>query len=98
ATSFEMTTRRDRQGARLAPAGEPFHAATALTGISDAVVLGDIQVPGDGLPLALLADRQPTGGYPRIATVISADLAALAQIPGGARFRFRLVTEEEAIE
>jgi biotin-dependent carboxylase-like uncharacterized protein len=97
ATAFDMTMQRDRQGARLRPQGEPFHAESALTGVSDAVVLGDIQVPGDGLPVALLADRQPTGGYPRIATVISADLAALAQIPGHARFRFRLVGEDEAI-
>lgn len=97
ATEFDMTTRRDRQGARLQPRGEPFHAETALTGVSDAVVLGDIQVPGDGLPVALLADRQPTGGYPRIATVISADLPALVQIPGHARFRFRLVGEAEAL-
>jgi len=97
ATTFEMTTRRDRQGARLQPAGDPFHAETALTGVSDAVVLGDIQVPGDGMPVALLADRQPTGGYPRIATVISADLAAMAQIPGHATFRFRLVEESDAL-
>jgi 5-oxoprolinase (ATP-hydrolysing) subunit C len=97
AIDFDMTTRRDRQGARLKPQGEPFHAESALTGVSDAVVLGDIQVPGDGLPVALLADRQPTGGYPRIATVISADLAALVQIPGHARFGFRLVEEEEAL-
>ena len=97
ATAFDMTTRRDRQGARLKPLGEPFHADGALTGVSDAVVLGDIQVPGDGMPVALLADRQPTGGYPRIATVISADLAALVQIPGHARFRFRLVEEAEAL-
>lgn len=97
ATDFDMTTRRDRQGARLKPLGEPFHAESALTGVSDAVVLGDIQVPGDGLPVALLADRQPTGGYPRIATVISADLAALVQIPAHARFRFRLVDEAEAV-
>ncbi len=98
ATPFEMTMRRDRQGARLQPDGDPFHAELALTGVSDAVVAGDIQVPGDGLPVALLADRQPTGGYPRIATVISADLAALAQIPSGARFAFRLVDEDEAID
>ncbi|MDA1072525.1 MAG: biotin-dependent carboxyltransferase family protein [Proteobacteria bacterium] len=97
ATAFDMTTRRDRQGARLKPLGEPFHADGALTGVSDAVVLGDIQVPGDGMPVALLADRQPTGGYPRIATVISADLAALVQIPGHARFRFRLAGEAEAL-
>lgn len=98
ATEFDMTTRRDRQGARLQPQGDPFHADTALTGVSDAVVAGDIQVPGDGLPVALLADRQPTGGYPRIATVISADLAALVQIPSHARFRFRLATEAEALD
>ena len=84
-------------GARLESDAEPIHASNALTGVSDAVSLGDVQVTGDGRPAILLADRQPTGGYPRIATVITADLPAAAQIPPGDTLRFRLVNEQEAL-
>ncbi|GAB5470414.1 MAG: biotin-dependent carboxyltransferase family protein [Rhodospirillales bacterium] len=93
--SYRVSAKRDRMGARLE--GPALHAEGQLTGLSDAVSLGDVQVPGDGAPLVLLADRQPTGGYPRIATVITADLAAFAQLPSGAAFSFRLVAEEEAL-
>jgi allophanate hydrolase subunit 2 len=54
-------------------------------------------VPGDGVPIVLLADRQPTGGYPRIATVITADLPAFAQLPTGAPVRFRAVSPGDAV-
>jgi biotin-dependent carboxylase-like uncharacterized protein len=64
---------------------------------SDATAPGSIQVPGDGQPIVLLADRQTTGGYPKIATVISADLPALARLPIGAQIRFVPVTTETAI-
>jgi len=94
-SSYKVSGRRDRMGARLE--GPSFHAEGQLTGLSDAVSLGDVQIPGDGAPVVLLADRQPTGGYPRIATVITADLAAFAQLPTGGAFRFRLVAEEEAL-
>ena len=59
--------------------------------VSDATVPGSIQVPGNGLPIVLLADGQTAGGYPKIATVISADLARLASAPVGARVRFETV-------
>ncbi|MEO1193397.1 MAG: biotin-dependent carboxyltransferase family protein [Pseudomonadota bacterium] len=95
-SDYRVSAKRDRMGARLE--GPSLEAEGQLTGLSDAVSLGDVQVPGDGLPLVLLADRQPTGGYPRIATVISADLAAFAQLESGQPFRFRLVEEEEALE
>ena len=55
-----------------------------------------MQVPGNGLPLMLMADRQTTGGYPKIATVIGADLGRLAQIPAGGAFRFQAVSMAEA--
>jgi allophanate hydrolase subunit 2 len=55
-----------------------------------------VQVPGNGLPIVLLADRQTTGGYPKIATVISADLPALGRLTPGATVRFHLVSIEEA--
>ncbi|MFC7052103.1 biotin-dependent carboxyltransferase family protein [Hansschlegelia quercus] len=65
--------------------------------VSDGVVMGAVQVPGDGRPIVLMADRQPTGGYPKIATVIGPDLGRFAQIRPGAPFRFRAVTIEEAV-
>lgn len=64
--------------------------------VSDSIAPGSIQVPGDGRPLVLLADRQTTGGYPKIATVISADLPALARSPIGSKVTFEAVTIEAA--
>ena len=96
-TTFRVSSKRDRMGVRLDGA-DPFRPSRGLTLISDAVVLGDVQVPGDGAPVVLLADRQPTGGYPRLATVISADLAAFAQLPTGAMLRFHPVAPEAAVE
>lgn len=95
-TAFTVSTHRDRMAARLE--GGAFKASAQLTGLSAAVSLGDIQVPGDGTPLVLLADRQPTGGYPRIATIITADLPAFAQMPSSTPFRFVLVEREAAVK
>jgi allophanate hydrolase subunit 2 len=63
---------------------------------SDAVAPGSIQVLGNGQPIVLMADRQTTGGYPKIATVISADLPALGRTPIGAKIAFEPVTVEAA--
>jgi len=65
--------------------------------VSDGIALGAIQVPGEGYPLVLMADRQPTGGYPKIATVIGADLGKLAQLRPGAQRRFQAVPLAEAV-
>jgi 5-oxoprolinase (ATP-hydrolysing) subunit C len=65
--------------------------------VSDGITMGAIQVPGEGQPIVLMADRQPTGGYPKIATVIGADLGRLAQARPGTRIRFRNVTHDEAV-
>jgi allophanate hydrolase subunit 2 len=64
--------------------------------VSDGVPHGAIQVPGDGQPIVLLADRQSTGGYPKIATAISADLPRLGQLRPGEALRFARVTIDEA--
>ena len=64
--------------------------------VSDGIMNGSIQVPGNGRPIVLLADRQTTGGYPKIATVIGPDLYRLAQRRPGDIVRFRSVGEEEA--
>jgi biotin-dependent carboxylase-like uncharacterized protein len=66
--------------------------------VSDGNVLGSIQVPPDGRPIVMLADRGSTGGYPKIATVIGADVARLGQLLPGDRLRFEAVTLGEAIE
>jgi allophanate hydrolase subunit 2 len=55
-----------------------------------------VQVPGDGQPIVLLADRQTTGGYTKIATVISADIYEIAQVRPGDRVKFSAVSEAEA--
>ncbi|EKS38030.1 biotin-dependent carboxyltransferase family protein [Afipia broomeae] len=64
--------------------------------VSDGAVHGSIQVPGNGQPIVLMADHGTTGGYPKIATVISADLGRFAQMQSGAMVRFKAVTVEEA--
>jgi hypothetical protein len=59
-------------------------------------VNGSIQVPGNGAPIVLMPDRGTSGGYPKIATVITADLGRFAQIPAGKGFRFKAVGMAEA--
>lgn len=97
ATEFMLSSKRDRMGAKLEFKGAAFQTDGALAGLSDAVSRGDIQLTGEGLPFALLADSQPTGGYPRIATIASADLPALSQLSTGSRFRFMMIDEETAV-
>jgi biotin-dependent carboxylase-like uncharacterized protein len=84
----------DRTGYRLnGPSIE--HTAGADI-ISDGIPLGAIQVPADGRPIILLADRLTTGGYPKIATVITVDISKLAQAKPGDKIRFRQTTLEDA--
>jgi len=64
--------------------------------VSDGTVDGSIQVPGNGAPIVLMRDRGTSGGYPKIATVISADLGRFAQIPAGRGFRFHAIGMAEA--
>jgi biotin-dependent carboxylase-like uncharacterized protein len=84
----------DRMGMRLT--GRALRHARGFDIPSDGIAPGSIQVPGNGQPVVLLADRQTTGGYPKIATVISADLPALARLPIGAKVAFEAVTVEAA--
>jgi len=65
--------------------------------ISDATGLGTMQVPSSGQPILLMADRQTTGGYPKIATAITADLSIAAQLAPGDSIRFAVCTEREAM-
>jgi biotin-dependent carboxylase-like uncharacterized protein len=86
----------DRMGMRLD--GPQLDHVRGYDITSDAVAPGSIQVPGNGKPIVLLADRQTTGGYPKIATVISADLPALGRLPIGAKIAFEPVTIDVAVE
>ena len=65
--------------------------------VSDGIAMGAIQVPGDGRPIVLMADRQSTGGYPKIATIIGPDIGRLAQARPGTVFRFAAVSIGEAV-
>jgi antagonist of KipI len=65
--------------------------------VSDATTFGAIQVPPSGQPIVLMADRQTTGGYPTIATVISADLPLVGQLGPGDHLSFVECTREEAV-
>jgi biotin-dependent carboxylase-like uncharacterized protein len=83
ARSWTVSPRSDRVGIRLDGTAMPVEPAGTLATL--AVVQGAIQVPPDGRPIVLLADHQPTGGYPVVAVVVTADLARLGQLaPGGA--------------
>lgn len=93
AADFIVTPRRDRMAMVLGGAELP--ASRGHDIVSDATVPGSIQVPGSRQPIVLMAESQTTGGYPKIATVISTDLPRLAQMPVGARFRFSLVTRDQ---
>ncbi|MDH6234592.1 biotin-dependent carboxylase-like uncharacterized protein [Mesorhizobium soli] len=92
-TEFTVTPQRDRMAMVLGGAELP--AARGHDIVSDATVPGSIQVPGSCQPIVLMAESQTTGGYPKIATVISADLPRLAQMPIGRRFRFAVVSRDE---
>ncbi|WP_010677265.1 5-oxoprolinase subunit C family protein [Bacillus timonensis] len=85
----------DRMGYRLRGTKPLQHKEKAEIA-SDAIPLGGIQVPSNGEPIILLADRQTTGGYPRIATVISVDMYKIAQLPPGGTIQFERCTIETA--
>lgn len=95
-TEFTVTPRRDRMAMILDGAELP--AARGHDIVSDATVPGSIQVPGSRQPMVLMAESQTTGGYPKIATVITADLPRLAQSLTGARLRFSVVSRDEGEE
>lgn len=96
ASNFVVSSRLDRMGVRLEDESGVFAGATILSLVSDAIVPGDIQILGDGTPIVLMRDHQPTGGYPRIATVITADLDRFAQMRPGTPVAFEPVSVEHA--
>lgn len=94
--TFHIGTQSDRMGYRME--GQTLKLRAPLEMISEAVAFGTIQVPPDGDAIVLMADRQTTGGYPKIATVISVDLPLLAQMMPHQALGFTLVTLDDAQE
>jgi allophanate hydrolase len=96
AQDWQATPAQDRMGLRLQGNALAHVSDAAADIVSDGVAPGAIQVPANGQPIILLADGQTVGGYPKIATVISADLPRLAHLRPGARTRFAAVTAAQA--
>jgi len=96
-SEFTISPNADRMGLRLD--GPVLEHALGYNIASDGIATGSIQVPGTGKPIVLLADHQTTGGYPKIATVISADLPRLGRMRPGHKLRFAAVsvTDAEAV-
>src|SRR3712207_8047581 len=94
-SEFTISPQADRMGFQLT--GPKLEHAKGFNIVSDGIVDGHIQVPGSGQPIVLMRDRQTAGGYPKIATIISADLARFAQMRPGSKVRFRAVGRDEAV-
>ncbi len=93
--SFAVSDAYDRMGMRLKGPNLPLVGALSIP--SEPIVRGSVQVSGDGVPTVLLADHQTTGGYPKIATVISPDTDRLAQYRAGQAVRFVGINGAEAV-
>jgi antagonist of KipI len=91
---FRVGLQSDRMGYRLEGPSLMLRAPREL--LSEAVSFGTMQLPPGGNPIVLMADRQTTGGYPRIGEVASVDLPLLAQLKPGDKLRFRAIPLDEA--
>ena len=93
-STWSISATSDRMGYRLE--GPVIRHLDGHNIVSDGTVDGSIQVPGNGAPIVLMRDRGTSGGYPKIATVISADFGRFAQIPAGTGFQFKALGMAEA--
>ncbi|MCJ8010093.1 biotin-dependent carboxyltransferase family protein [Lederbergia wuyishanensis] len=93
-SKYEVGSSSDRMGYRLT--GPKLHSNQKVELITEGTTFGSIQVPPNGEPIILMADRQPTGGYPKIGEVISCDLPRLSQIRPGELLRFKEISLKKA--
>lgn len=93
---YTVSGQSDRMGVRLE--GKKIENKNGVDIISDGIATGAVQIPASGTPIIMMADRQTTGGYAKIATVISADLKRMAQACPGTRIRFMAVSGQEAVK
>ncbi|MGF6947874.1 antagonist of KipI [Neobacillus sp. B4I6] len=91
---FRLTTQADRMGYRIE--GPHLSLEKKFELLSEGVTFGTIQIPPNGNPIVLMADRQTTGGYPKIGQVISADLPSMGQLQPNAVIQFKEISHEEA--
>ena len=91
---FTVSVQADRMASRLE--GPRVEHVTDANMLSDGIPLGAVQVPGSGQPIIMMSEHQGSGGYTKIATVISNDIARVAQCPPGGKIRFEAVTVEQA--
>jgi allophanate hydrolase subunit 2 len=96
ATDFLRSPHASRQATRLDQTGPPFDTANIMGLISDFTQCGDVQITGGGVPFILMAECQTIGGYPRLGTIIAADLPRAAQALAGATLRFAFVDTDTA--
>ncbi len=95
-SEWRLTSKMSRMGIRLAgPVISHRHTADIL---SDGIVRGAIQIPGDGQPIVMMNDHQTTGGYTKIASICSADLPAFARLSSASKITFLPVTQSQAEE
>jgi antagonist of KipI len=94
-TRYLVTPESNRMGYRLA--GPAIQREDTSELLSDATPIGSLQVPPSGVPILLMADRQTTGGYPKIATVITADLPLAGQLAPGDWIEFVVCSPDEAL-
>ena len=94
ASRYTVSVHSDRMGCRLE--GPQIQHLSGADIVSDGTALGSVQVPGDGRPIILLADRGTTGGYAKIATVITPDISRLAQAMPGDVLTFKTIAMEDA--
>ena len=94
-SDYVISNQADRMGYRLN--GPALAHAKGYNIVSDGTVVGGIQVPGSGQPIILMVDNQTTGGYPKIATVISADIPVIGRRKPGAAIRFVAVDVQDAV-
>jgi UPF0271 protein len=93
-STYRVTPASNRSGLRFEGAALEHVAGHDL--LSEGVATGSIQVPGSGQPVLLIGDHPTVGGYPKIATIISADLPAAGRLRIGSPVRFELATEQQA--
>lgn len=93
-SEYTITSEADRMGYRLE--GPKIEHNESADIISDGIVFGSVQVPGHGSPILMMADRQTTGGYTKIATVITPDLSVLGQMVPGNKLKFEIIDIDEA--
>ena len=95
-SEYRVSDKSDRMGIRLS--GNAVENKDGVDIVSDAIAMGSVQIPASGEPIIMMADRQTTGGYAKIATVITADLPLLAQARPNDKLFFREVSYSQALK